>query len=97
MPVKVCCDVCFCTSVICLHPCPPGSTDLTTSLPPFPLCTPLQVQLKRRGDDEKYTARVLAIGTECDVALLTGGWVQGKGGGGGQGWGVGRGQAEWWC
>ncbi|KAL4855164.1 Protease Do-like 9 [Chlorella vulgaris] len=29
-----------------------------------------QVQLKRRGDDEKYPARVLAIGTECDVALL---------------------------
>ena len=29
------------------------------------------MQLKRRGDDEKYTARVLAIGTECDIALLT--------------------------
>ena len=41
----------------------------------------MQVQLKRRGDNEKYTARVLAIGTECDVALLTGvcgcGWVRG--------------------
>ncbi len=32
----------------------------------------LQVQLKRRGDDEKYMARVLAIGTECDLALLSG-------------------------
>ena len=30
-----------------------------------------QVQLKRRGDDEKWAARVLAVGTECDVALLT--------------------------
>lgn len=29
-----------------------------------------QVQLKRRGDDEKYPAKVLAIGTECDIALL---------------------------
>ena len=32
----------------------------------------MQVQLKRRGDDEKYMARVLAIGTECDLALLSG-------------------------
>ncbi|RMZ53985.1 hypothetical protein APUTEX25_002562 [Auxenochlorella protothecoides] len=30
-----------------------------------------QVQLKRRGDDEKHAARVLAVGTGCDVALLT--------------------------
>lgn len=42
-----------------------------------PACRPsrsvcVQVQLKRRGDDEKYVARVLAIGTECDLALLTG-------------------------
>ncbi|KAL4421535.1 hypothetical protein ABPG75_010826 [Micractinium tetrahymenae] len=29
------------------------------------------VQLKKRGDDEKYPAKVLAVGTECDVALLT--------------------------
>lgn len=29
-----------------------------------------QVQLKRRGDDERFTAKVLAVGTECDVALL---------------------------
>jgi len=29
-----------------------------------------QVQLKRRGDDERFQARVLAVGTECDVALL---------------------------
>eukprot|EP00892_Ulva_mutabilis_P000485 jgi/Ulvmu1/10437/UM062_0034.1 len=30
-----------------------------------------QVRVKRRGDDKKYLARVLAIGTECDLALLT--------------------------
>lgn len=29
-----------------------------------------QVQLKKRGDDERYPAKVLAVGTECDVALL---------------------------
>lgn len=28
-------------------------------------------QVKRRGDDTKFLAKVLAIGTECDVALLT--------------------------
>jgi S1-C subfamily serine protease len=31
-----------------------------------------QVKVKRRGDDRKWLAKVLAIGTECDVALLTG-------------------------
>ena len=31
----------------------------------------LQVQVKRRGDDQKFIAEVLAVGTECDVALLT--------------------------
>ncbi|GAB4817615.1 hypothetical protein N2152v2_004661 [Parachlorella kessleri] len=30
-----------------------------------------QVKVKRRADDRKFLARVLAIGTECDVALLT--------------------------
>lgn len=30
-----------------------------------------QVKVKKRGDDRKYLARVLAIGTECDIALLT--------------------------
>ncbi|KAL4447366.1 hypothetical protein ABPG77_007399 [Micractinium sp. CCAP 211/92] len=30
-----------------------------------------QVKVKKRGDDRKWLARVLAIGTECDVALLT--------------------------
>lgn len=30
-----------------------------------------QVKVKRRGDDEKFLAQVLAIGTECDIALLT--------------------------
>jgi S1-C subfamily serine protease len=29
------------------------------------------VSLMRRGDDAKYVARVLAVGTECDIALLT--------------------------
>ena len=27
--------------------------------------------MKRRGDDRKHVARVLAIGVECDMALLT--------------------------
>ena len=31
----------------------------------------LQVKVKRRGDDQKFIAEVLAIGTECDIALLT--------------------------
>ena len=31
----------------------------------------VQVQVKRRGDDQKFIAEVLAIGSECDVALLT--------------------------
>lgn len=30
-----------------------------------------QVKLKKRGLDTKYLARVLAIGTECDIAMLT--------------------------
>ena len=30
-----------------------------------------QVKVKKRGDDRKYLAKVLAIGTECDIALLT--------------------------
>ncbi|KAK9813853.1 hypothetical protein WJX73_001994 [Symbiochloris irregularis] len=30
-----------------------------------------QVKVKRRGDDQKFLAQVLAIGTECDIALLT--------------------------
>ena len=31
----------------------------------------MQVKVKRRGDDQKFLANVLAIGTECDIALLT--------------------------
>ena len=49
--------------------------------------------MKKRGDDRKWLARVLAIGTECDVALLTGGCVVGvwvpplvAGEGGWRGW-----------
>ncbi len=34
----------------------------------------MQVKVKRRADDRKFLARVLAIGTECDIALLTG-WL----------------------
>ncbi|OMP06592.1 Peptidase S1 [Corchorus olitorius] len=30
-----------------------------------------QVKVKRRGDDTKYVAKVLAIGVDCDVALLS--------------------------
>ncbi|KAL6606937.1 hypothetical protein ACP70R_042590 [Stipagrostis hirtigluma subsp. patula] len=30
-----------------------------------------QVKLKKRGSDTKYLATVLAIGTECDMAMLT--------------------------
>jgi hypothetical protein len=30
----------------------------------------VQVRVKRRGDDQKYLAHVLATGTECDLALL---------------------------
>lgn len=30
-----------------------------------------QVKLKKRGSDTKYVATVLAVGTECDIALLT--------------------------
>ncbi|CAN1148026.1 Protease Do-like 2, chloroplastic [Linum perenne] len=30
-----------------------------------------QVKVKRRGDDTKYVAKVLARGVDCDIALLT--------------------------
>ncbi|XP_031373843.1 protease Do-like 9 [Punica granatum] len=30
-----------------------------------------QVKVKKRGSDTKYLAKVLAIGTECDIAMLT--------------------------
>eukprot|EP00899_Mesostigma_viride_P020103 jgi/Mesvir1/28094/Mv04681-RA.2 len=30
-----------------------------------------QVKVKKRGDDTKFVAKVLALGTECDLALLT--------------------------
>ncbi|KAL6759814.1 serine protease [Haematococcus lacustris] len=30
-----------------------------------------QVKVKRRGDDRKFVARVLSLGVDCDVALLT--------------------------
>ena len=30
-----------------------------------------QVKVKRRADDQKFLAQVLAIGTDCDIALLT--------------------------
>lgn len=31
----------------------------------------VQVKVKRRGDDQKFIAEVLAVGTDCDIALLT--------------------------
>ena len=31
----------------------------------------LKVKVKRRGDDQKFLAQVLAVGTDCDIALLT--------------------------
>ena len=31
----------------------------------------IQVQLKKRGDDERFSARIVAVGNECDIALLT--------------------------
>ena len=34
-------------------------------------CGLQQVKVKRRGDDRKFLAKVLAVGTECDIALLT--------------------------
>ena len=47
---------------------------------------PPQVKVKRRGSDTKYVAAVQAVGVECDIAMLTGGWVdvssRGWGGGG---------------
>lgn len=30
-----------------------------------------QIKVKRRGDDKKFIAKVLAVGEECDIALLT--------------------------
>ena len=30
-----------------------------------------QVKVRRRGSDTKFVATVLAIGTECDIAMLT--------------------------
>lgn len=30
-----------------------------------------QIKVKRRGDDKKYVAKVLARGTECDLAMLS--------------------------
>ncbi|KAK4801453.1 hypothetical protein SAY86_021940 [Trapa natans] len=30
-----------------------------------------QVKVKQRGSDTKYLAKILAIGTECDIAMLT--------------------------
>jgi hypothetical protein len=32
--------------------------------------SPPAAQVKKRGDDRKYLARVLSIGIECDIALL---------------------------
>jgi hypothetical protein len=34
------------------------------------------VKVKKRGCDQKFIAKVLAIGNECDIALLTGALVK---------------------
>ena len=31
----------------------------------------VKVKVKRRADDQKFLAQVLAVGTDCDIALLT--------------------------
>lgn len=43
---------------------------------------PLQVKVKRRGDDRKFLARVLCVGVDCDIALLTGAGARGCAGAG---------------
>lgn len=35
------------------------------------VCWLMQIKVKRRGDDQKFIARVLALGVDCDMALLT--------------------------
>ena len=52
-----------------------GALLAATSVPTHPhnpALPPAQVKVKKRGDDRKFLARVLAVGTECDIALLTG-------------------------
>lgn len=46
-------------------------TQLQTPLSRAAVSCLQQVKVKRRGDDRKFLARVLAVGTECDIALLT--------------------------
>lgn len=49
-----------------------GSAPCYFRLPPLlTSCCDGQVKVKRRGDDQKFIAEVLAIGIECDIALLT--------------------------
>ncbi|RVX20892.1 Protease Do-like 2, chloroplastic [Vitis vinifera] len=47
----------------------PGSANEEASL--FSLKGSTNVKVKRRGDDTKYVAKVLARGIECDIALLS--------------------------
>ncbi|RVW55014.1 Protease Do-like 2, chloroplastic [Vitis vinifera] len=47
----------------------PGSANEEASL--FSLKGSPNVKVKRRGDDTKYVAKVLARGIECDIALLS--------------------------
>lgn len=56
------------TSLTCKPPRPLLSFTANLSHLPLP---PLQVKVKKRGDDEKFLARVLALGVDCDIALLT--------------------------
>jgi S1-C subfamily serine protease len=60
-------------------PTPPNAADPFASLPPqrwiltnaHSVDHHVQVKVKRRGDDRKFLARVLSLGTDCDLALLT--------------------------
>lgn len=53
--------------------CHAGLQNLLQKPPPHIVCCLplLKVKVKRRGDDIKYIAKVLAVGVECDIALLT--------------------------
>ncbi len=48
---------------------PPAQSPTATS-PPAACLPGAPPQVKKRGDDRKYLARVLSIGIECDIALL---------------------------
>ncbi|RYR73087.1 hypothetical protein Ahy_A02g007384 [Arachis hypogaea] len=51
--------------------CVEHDTQVINSCQLFHYCGLLQVKVKRRGDDTKYVAKVLARGIDCDIALLS--------------------------